>query len=93
MEALFSFDFSTLFTLENMFAIIFGTLFGLLVGALPGLGATIGIALLLPVTYTMDHLPSVILLISVYMASEYGGSISAIVLGVPGTAADRKSVV
>jgi len=93
MEALFSFDFSTLFTLENMFAIIFGTLFGLLVGALPGLGATIGIALLLPVTYTMDPLPSVILLISVYMASEYGGSISAIVLGVPGTAAAVATVL
>jgi|SRR5665648_28877 len=93
MEALFSFDFSTLFTAINMFSIVFGTLFGLLVGALPGLGSTIGIALLLPVTYTMQPMPAVLLLVSVYMAAEYGGSISAIVLGIPGTAAAVATVL
>jgi len=87
MKALFAFDFTLLFTFANMLSIIFGTLFGLLVGALPGLGATIGIAILLPFTYGLGDLTSVLMLVAVYMAAEYGGSISAILLGVPGTAA------
>jgi putative tricarboxylic transport membrane protein len=84
---LFRFDFSVLFTFSNMFAIVIGTLSGLLIGALPGMGATIGIALMLPITYTMNPLTSILLLVSVYQAAEYGGSISSIVLGVPGTPA------
>jgi putative tricarboxylic transport membrane protein len=84
---IFGMDFSVLFTWECLFAIMLGTLYGLFIGALPGLGATVGIALILPVTYTMEPLPAILLLVSVYQAAEYGGSISSIVLGVPGTPA------
>ena len=84
---IFSFDFSTLFSLQAVFAIILGTVYGLFIGALPGLGATVGIALILPITYTLDPLPAILLLVAVYQAAEYGGSISSIVLGVPGTPA------
>jgi len=65
--------------------ISFGTLFGLLIGALPGLGATIGICLLLPLTYKMTPLTSILMLMALYNGGEYGGSISSIILGVPGT--------
>lgn len=83
----FSFDFSSLFTIQSLLCIALGTLYGLLIGALPGLGATVGIALILPVTFTLDPLPAILLLVAVYQAAEYGGSISSIVLGVPGTPA------
>lgn len=83
----FSYDFSLLFTLETMLAILFGTLFGLFIGALPGLGPTVGVALLLPVTYTMSPVAAILMLVALYQAAEYGGSISAVVLGIPGTAA------
>ncbi|MED4601380.1 tripartite tricarboxylate transporter permease [Paenibacillus validus] len=83
----FSFDFSLLFTWGNMFAIIFGAIFGLFIGVLPGLGPTVGIALLLPLTYNMDPLASILMLVSLYQSAEYGGSISSIVLGIPGNAA------
>lgn len=84
---LLSFDFSLLFSFKSLFAIVFGTMAGLLVGALPGLGAAVGTALLIPVTYTMEPLPAVLMLVALYEAAEYGGSISAIVLGIPGTSA------
>jgi putative tricarboxylic transport membrane protein len=93
MMELFSIDFSLLFTLENLIAIVAGTLYGLLIGALPGLGATIGIALILPFTYAMSPLGAILLLVAVYQGAEYGGSISSIVLGVPGTPAATATVL
>lgn len=80
-------DFGTLFTFGSLFAILFGTLAGLIIGTLPGLGATIAIVLLLPLTYTMSPLASVLMLIAAYQGAEYGGSISSIILGIPGTPA------
>lgn len=88
-----NFDFSLLATWEVFFAIVLGTLYGLLIGALPGLGSTVGIALLLPVTYSMSPLAAIIMLASVYQAGEYGGSISSIVLGVPGTPSATATVL
>lgn len=81
------YDFSQLFTWGNLFAMVFGTLFGLFIGALPGLGPTVGVALLLPLTYTMEPVQAILMLVALYQAAEYGGSITSIVLGIPGTAA------
>ena len=85
--SIFQYDFSLLFSFQSMLALVSGTIFGIIIGALPGLGPSVGCALLIPITYTMDTIPAVLLLISLYMGAEYGGSISSIVLGVPGTAA------
>ncbi|WP_252312763.1 tripartite tricarboxylate transporter permease [Sinobaca sp. H24] len=79
--------FSTLFTIEIMLMILLGTLVGYFIGALPGLTPSIGIALLIPFTFTMDPIPGLILLITLYVAAEYGGGITAIVLNAPGTPA------
>lgn len=87
MDFIVNFNFTDLLTWEILFAIVLGTLYGIVVGAIPGLGTTIGLAMALPITYTMSPLAAVVLLATVYMACEYGGSISAILLGVPGTAA------
>ena len=86
MASLFSFDFGSLFTLTNLVVIVCGTLLGMAIGAMPGLGPTVGVALCLPLTFTMDLIPAVLLLVALYQGAEYGGSISAILLGIPGTA-------
>lgn len=78
-------DWVNLFSMSNVIAIIIGTFVGLLIGALPGLGITIAIVLLLPLTYMMSPLASILLLLAAYQSAEYGGSISSIILGIPGT--------
>jgi putative tricarboxylic transport membrane protein len=83
----FDFDFASLFSLSNLFGILVGTLVGQLIGALPGLGATVAIVMLLPFTYSMEPLAAILMLVAAYQAAEYGGSISSIVLGIPGTPA------
>lgn len=80
-------DFAALLSVTNIVAIIIGTFVGLLIGALPGLGATVAIVLLLPFSYAMEPLASILMLLAAYQAAEYGGSISSIILGIPGTPA------
>ena len=70
---------------SHIAVVLAGTLAGLIIGALPGLSAVSGVALLLPFTFTMDPAQGLIMLAAVYMAAEYGGSISAILLNTPGT--------
>ena len=84
---LFAVDVGSLLTLGVLLAVLAGTLLGLVVGALPGLGAVVALSLVLPFTYVMDPLAAILLLLAAYQAAEYGGSISSIVLGIPGTAA------
>jgi putative tricarboxylic transport membrane protein len=71
---------------QNALAIIAGSVVGYAVGALPGLSAGMGIALLLPFTFYMPPLTSLVLLTSLYSAAEYGGSITAVLINVPGEA-------
>jgi len=65
--------------------IIVGVLLGSIMGALPGIGASLGMAILLPITVQFNSINAIILLVSVYSGAIYGGSISAILLNVPGT--------
>lgn len=64
-----------------------GVVIGMIFGAIPGLNATLAIALFLPVTFLMSPDAALIFLSALYVAGIYGGSISAVVLGIPGTAA------
>lgn len=64
-----------------------GVAFGIILGAIPGFTGSLGIALLLPVTFSMDPLPSLVLLLSVYTGGLFGGSITAILLNTPGSPA------
>ena len=64
---------------------ILGIVAGIIIGALPGLSSTMGVALFIPVTYTMEPATGLVFLAAVYMSSVYGGSISAILIQTPGT--------
>lgn len=69
----------------NLLAALLGTVLGIAFGAMPGLSATIGIAVLIPVSYGMEPATGLILLAGVYVGATYGGSISAILVNTPGT--------
>lgn len=73
--------------------LVFGIVVGLVIGILPGLGPPIAIALALPFTFYMDAVPSMVLLLGIYSAAIYGGSISAIAVGIPGTGAAIATVL
>ncbi|MCI8518015.1 MAG: hypothetical protein HFG75_14295 [Hungatella sp.] len=83
---IFGFNLLELFQPLNMVLCFAGVFIGLLVGALPGLGTTLAIALVLPFTWSLKPLTAILLLLCVYQGAEYGGSISSIILGIPGTA-------
>lgn len=70
-----------------LLAAVVGVLLGIVFGAIPGLTATLGIALLVPVTFLMDTAHGMIMLGGVYAGAIYGGSITAILLNIPGTPA------
>ncbi|MCF0247319.1 MAG: tripartite tricarboxylate transporter permease [Synergistes sp.] len=65
-----------------------GTVFGVVIGALPGLTSTMGVALLVPVTFGMSPAMGLALLGAIYCSSTYSGAISAILLNIPGTPAN-----
>lgn len=70
-----------------LFLLVLGIVLGLIIGILPGLGPPIAIALALPFTFYLDPVPLLVLLLGIYSAAIYGGSISAIAVGIPGTGA------
>ena len=63
---------------------VIGVLVGTLIGALPGLGPVAGIAVLLPLGFTLDTIPALMLFMGVYQGAMYGGRISSILINVPG---------
>ena len=70
---------------QVLLAIVLGVALGIVVGAMPGLSGPTGLALMIPFTYALSPVVSVILLVSIYLAAEYGGSITAITINTPGT--------
>lgn len=69
----------------NLALVFAGMLIGVFFGSLPGISSSMGIVLMLPFTYYMGILPSIILLVALYAGSSYGGSITAILFNTPGT--------
>ncbi len=69
----------------SLLSILAGSVLGVFAGAVPGLSSTVGLALVLPVTFALDPAPALLMMISLYMAAEYGGSITAVAIGVPGS--------
>ncbi len=69
----------------NLLFIIIGVGAGIIVGALPGLTATMAIALLVPFTFAMSPIKGLVLLGGIYTGAIYGGSFSAILINTPGT--------
>ena len=70
---------------QNIVAMIAGVLAGMIVGSLPGLTATLAIAVLIPLTFSMQPLVALGIMAGIYNGAMYGGSIPAILLNIPGT--------
>jgi putative tricarboxylic transport membrane protein len=76
-----------------LLAILMGTIIGVVIGALPGLTATMGMALLAPFTFFMPATVGIAFLIGLYKGGTFGGSISAVLIGTPGTASNAASML
>lgn len=78
---------------QHILAIIVGSTLGLIVGTIPGLTATMAVALILPMTFDLDFVTSIMLLVGAYKGGIFGGSITAILLNTPGTPASACTVL
>jgi putative tricarboxylic transport membrane protein len=77
-----------LMTPQILFSVFWATLLGIIVGMLPGLTATMGIALLTGLTFQWGSANAIVILIAMYVGAIYGGSRSAILINIPGTPAN-----
>src|SRR6478735_1821712 len=68
----------------NLLFCLFGCLIGTLIGVLPGIGPVATIAMLLPVTFSLDPLGALIMLAGIYYGAQYGGSTTAVLVNLPG---------
>lgn len=71
---------------EYLFWCVLGITLGTIAGALPGVGSVTGIAILLPITFGMDPISALLLLMGIYQGAMFGGRISSILINVPGDA-------
>ena len=83
----------SLITIENIFLFLSCSIAGIVFGCLPGLTASIGIALLTGLTYGLETKTALIMLLSIYVGAIYGGSISAVLVGIPGTGSASATVL
>lgn len=74
-------------------AVGLGTLIGLIFGSIPGMTFTVALALALPITFGMETVPAIGLLLGTYIGGMTGGSVSAILLGIPGTPSAAATVL
>lgn len=80
-------------TFINLLAMIGGVTLGIIIGCLPGLSAAMGVALMLPLTFTMPADTGLIVLGAIYCGAIFGGSISAILIHTPGTPASAATAI
>ena len=81
------------FNIPTLGAISLGTVIGLIFGAIPGLTFTMALSLALPLTFGMAAMPAIGLLVATYIGGMTGGSVSAILIGVPGTPSAAATVL
>lgn len=85
--------FKQLMNPQILIMLVLGVFGGITIGSLPGLTATMGVSLLLPLTFHFDPLSSLILLMGIFIGAIYGGSIPAILLNTPGTPASAATAM
>ncbi len=76
--------FSAILAVGPILGIIAGVVIGIIFGAIPGISAIMAIAIILPMTFYVDPIVGITMLLAVYKAGIYGGSISAILINTPG---------
>ncbi len=79
--------FATILQPQHMVFIIIGCFLGTLIGVLPGIGPAGGTAMLIPVTFILDPIDSIAMLCAIYYGAMYGGTITSVLVNVPGEAA------
>ena len=77
----------------NLIMMIAGVALGIVIGCMPGLSAAMGVALMLPLTFTMQQDTALIVLGAIYCGAIFGGSISAILIHTPGTPASAATAI
>jgi putative tricarboxylic transport membrane protein len=73
-------------TLQNVLYCFIGVLLGTVIGVLPGIGPVTTVAMLLPISFTLQPESALILLAGIYYGAQYGGSTTAILVNIPGEA-------
>jgi putative tricarboxylic transport membrane protein len=91
--AQFGSEFAKFITIGTIITVLWATFVGIVIGALPGLTATMGVALMTTLTFTRPHNEAILILVCVYVGAIYGGSRSAILLNIPGTPASACSTL
>src|SRR6186713_2444561 len=76
--------FAVLLTWKTLLLMMFGLVLGIFVGVLPGLGGPNGVAILLPLTFTMDPTSAIVMLSCIYWGALFGGAITSILFNIPG---------
>jgi len=84
---------ANVFSVKVLLSIIGGVAAGISIGAMPGLTSVMGIALLMPLTFTMDSTSGLMVLIGEFVGAIYGGSITAILINTPGTPSAAATVL
>lgn len=79
--------FAQALTWQNLLYCIIGVSVGMFVGVMPGLGPVAGTAILIPLTYGMDPTSAIIMLSGIYYGAMYGGTITSVLINIPGEAA------
>ncbi|MET0934325.1 MAG: tripartite tricarboxylate transporter permease [Mycetocola sp.] len=79
--------FQTAATPENILWCFIGVLMGTVIGLMPGLGSTTGVAILIPLTLTLEPVTALIMLAGIYYGAQYGGTITSVLISTPGEAA------
>ncbi|HSX72735.1 MAG TPA: tripartite tricarboxylate transporter permease, partial [Shinella sp.] len=85
--------FATAATWQNLLFCLIGVLLGTLIGVLPGIGATATIAMLLPITFQLSPVSSLIMLAGIYYGAQYGGSTTAILINMPGESSSAVTAI
>jgi len=85
--------FSVATSLENLAFCLIGVVLGTLIGVLPGIGATATIAMLLPITFQLEPVSSLIMLAGIYYGAQYGGSTTAILINMPGESSSAVTAI
>jgi putative tricarboxylic transport membrane protein len=83
INALFT-GFATVLTPMNTLLMVIGIVLGVLIGVLPGLGGANGVAILLPLTFSMSPTSAIIMLSCIYWGALFGGAITSILFNIPG---------
>ncbi len=83
ISALFH-GFAVVLTPFNMLLMMIGIVLGVIIGVLPGLGGANGVAILLPLTFTMPPTSAIIMLSCIYWGALFGGAITSVLFNIPG---------